>query len=109
MRFAPPAPQATEALPEALPLDVRYEDPHLLVVDKAAGMAVHPAPGTPGGTVVNAVLHHCRLPAMRFLSGSSPPADGGCPTASSCACVSPSRRTVAPAPLSRRVPSTYVP
>ena len=77
VRFAPPAPQATEALPEALPLDVRYEDRHLVVVDKAAGMAVHPAPGTPGGTLVNAVLHHCRLPAMRFLSGSSPSADGG--------------------------------
>ena len=75
--FSPPAPQTTEALPEALPLDVRYEDPHLLVVDKAAGMAVHPAPGTPGGTLVNAVLHHCRLPAMRFLSGSAPSGDGG--------------------------------
>ena len=84
VRFTPPPPQTTEALPEALPLEVRYEDEHLLVVDKAAGMAVHPAPGTPGGTLVNAVLHHCRLPAMRFLSGS-PPADdaAGLPLGSS--------------------------
>jgi 23S rRNA pseudouridine1911/1915/1917 synthase len=53
----PPAPADPE--PEALPLAVLYEDEHLIVVDKAAGMAVHPAPGTPNGTLVNALLHHC--------------------------------------------------
>lgn len=44
---------------EALPLVVLYEDPELIVVDKAAGQVVHPAPGHRGGTLVNALLHHC--------------------------------------------------
>lgn len=43
---------------EELPLDVRYEDDDLIVVMKPAGMVVHPAPGTPGGTLVNALLNH---------------------------------------------------
>ena len=54
----PPA-AAAEPEPQDLPLSILYEDPHLIVVDKAAGMAVHPAPGTPDGTLVNALLHHC--------------------------------------------------
>jgi len=41
-----------------IPLDIRFEDPHLLVVNKRAGMVVHPAPGSPSGTLVNALLHH---------------------------------------------------
>ncbi|USQ96727.1 RluA family pseudouridine synthase [Caulobacter sp. RL271] len=53
----PPAPADPE--PQAIPLAILYEDEHLIVVDKAAGMAVHPAPGTPNGTLVNALLHHC--------------------------------------------------
>lgn len=53
----PPAPADPE--PQALSLSILYEDEHLIVVDKAAGMAVHPAPGTPDGTLVNALLHHC--------------------------------------------------
>ena len=53
----PPAPAEPE--PQALPLSILYEDAHLIVVDKAAGMAAHPAPGTPDGTLVNALLHHC--------------------------------------------------
>lgn len=44
---------------EDIPLDVRFEDSHLLVVNKAAGMVVHPAPGSWDGTLVNALLHHC--------------------------------------------------
>ncbi|MEM8613267.1 MAG: RluA family pseudouridine synthase [Cyanobacteria bacterium P01_H01_bin.105] len=48
-----------ELLPEAIPLDILYEDEHLLVVNKPAGMVVHPAPGHPNGTLVNAVLAHC--------------------------------------------------
>ena len=67
----PPA-AATEARPEAIPLAVVYEDPHLLVVDKPAGLVVHPAPGHASGTLVNAVLHHCGLPGLRF--GASGPA-----------------------------------
>ncbi|MEI7958098.1 MAG: RluA family pseudouridine synthase [Verrucomicrobiota bacterium] len=47
----------TEA--EDLPLEVLYEDDDLLVLNKAAGMVVHPAAGNPSGTIVNALLHHC--------------------------------------------------
>lgn len=45
--------------PEAIPLDIRYEDDDLVVVNKPVGMVVHPAPGTPSGTLVNALLAHC--------------------------------------------------
>lgn len=45
--------------PEDIPLEVIYEDADLIVVNKPAGMVVHPAPGTPSGTLVNALLHHC--------------------------------------------------
>jgi 23S rRNA pseudouridine1911/1915/1917 synthase len=55
-----PPPRPSEVLPEDLPLDVVFEDPHLLVVNKAAGMVVHPAPGHPTGTLVNALLHHVK-------------------------------------------------
>lgn len=44
---------------EAIPLDVVHEDADLIVIDKPAGMVVHPAPGSPAGTLVNALLHHC--------------------------------------------------
>jgi len=45
--------------PEAIPLSILYEDADLIVIDKPAGMVVHPAPGHQGGTLVNALLHHC--------------------------------------------------
>jgi 23S rRNA pseudouridine1911/1915/1917 synthase len=45
--------------PQAIPLTVLFEDADLIVIDKPAGMAAHPAPGTPDGTLVNALLHHC--------------------------------------------------
>lgn len=48
-----------DTLPEDIPLDVVFEDAHLIVVNKPAGMVVHPAPGSPSGTLVNALLHHC--------------------------------------------------
>ncbi len=54
-----PEPAETHMAPEAIPLDIRFEDPDLIVVNKPAGMVVHPAPGTPGGTLVNALLAHC--------------------------------------------------
>lgn len=57
VRMGPPV--CATALPEAIPLDVVYEDAHLIVVMKPAGMVVHPAPGAPAGTLVNALLHHC--------------------------------------------------
>ncbi len=47
------------ALPENIPLDIVYEDEHLLVINKEAGMVVHPAAGNESGTLVNALLHHC--------------------------------------------------
>lgn len=49
-----------EAQPQDIPLDIRYEDDSLLVVNKPRGMVVHPAPGNPDGTLVNALLHHCK-------------------------------------------------
>ncbi|AMV73535.1 RluA family pseudouridine synthase [Desulfuromonas carbonis] len=54
-----PQPQPLAAQPEAIPLTVLYEDAHLIVIDKPAGLVVHPAPGHQGGTLVNALLHHC--------------------------------------------------
>ena len=48
-----------EAVPQEIPLDIIYEDAHLLVVNKPKGMVVHPAPGNPDGTMVNALLWHC--------------------------------------------------
>ena len=51
--------QPIETLAEDIPLSVIWEDGDLIVIDKAAGMVVHPAPGTPDGTLVNALLHHC--------------------------------------------------
>jgi 23S rRNA pseudouridine1911/1915/1917 synthase len=49
----------TELRPEAIALSVIYEDDDLIVIDKPAGMVVHPAPGSPSGTLVNALMHHC--------------------------------------------------
>ena len=54
-----PDPQPIEAQPQNIPLDIVYEDPYLLVVNKPKGMVVHPAPGNPDGTLVNALLYHC--------------------------------------------------
>lgn len=54
-----PQPPATAAEPEAIPLDVVYEDRYLLVINKPRGMVCHPAPGHPRGTLVNAVLARC--------------------------------------------------
>jgi 23S rRNA pseudouridine1911/1915/1917 synthase len=54
-----PPPKPAEVLPETIPLDVLYEDTSLLVVNKAAGMVVHPSQGNVSGTLVNALLAHC--------------------------------------------------
>ncbi len=54
-----PEPEAAEPLPQAMELDVLFEDADLLVVNKPAGMVVHPAPGNPDRTLVNALLAHC--------------------------------------------------
>jgi 23S rRNA pseudouridine1911/1915/1917 synthase len=55
-----PPPRPAEPQPQAIPLNLVYEDAHLVVVDKPAGLVVHPAPGSPDGTLVNALLEHCR-------------------------------------------------
>ena len=55
----PAPPEAMSAEAEDIPLEVVFEDAHLLVLDKPAGLVVHPAPGHPDGTLVNALLHHC--------------------------------------------------
>jgi 23S rRNA pseudouridine1911/1915/1917 synthase len=58
-RLAVPAPVEALPQPQALPLTILFEDAYLVVLDKPAGMAVHPGPGVPDGTLVNALLHHC--------------------------------------------------
>lgn len=55
-----PEPEEIDAVPEDIPLDVVYEDRDLLVINKPSGMVVHPAAGNPSGTLVNALLHHCK-------------------------------------------------
>ncbi|MGH1354302.1 MAG: RluA family pseudouridine synthase [Thalassovita sp.] len=54
-----PEAQEADLVPEDIPLTVIYEDDDLIVVDKPAGMVVHPAPGSPTGTLANALMHHC--------------------------------------------------
>ena len=54
-----PEPEPIDAVPQDIPLDVVYEDGDVIVVNKRAGLVVHPAPGHPDGTLVNALLHHC--------------------------------------------------
>lgn len=59
LTLVPPPPEDAAPWPEAIPLDVFYEDAHLIVLDKPPGLVVHPAPGSPTGTLVNALIHHC--------------------------------------------------
>ena len=57
---SPPPPTVSEVRPQAIPLTVLYEDEQLIVIDKPPGLVVHPAAGNPDGTLVNALLAHCR-------------------------------------------------
>ena len=59
IELPPPGPIVPQ--PEPLPLKIIYEDEELIVVDKPTGLVTHPAPGHPRGTLVNGLLHHCRL------------------------------------------------
>ena len=68
-------PPPIEARPEPIPLDVVYEDDDLLVVNKAAGMVVHPAYGNRTGTLVNALLHHVGGEAISFEDEDEEPDD----------------------------------
>lgn len=54
-----PEPSSVDVAPEEIPLDIVYEDEHVIVINKPRGMVVHPAPGHAGGTLVNALLAHC--------------------------------------------------
>lgn len=54
-----PDPEPVDVIPQNIPLDVVYEDEDVIVVNKPVGLVVHPAPGHPDGTLVNALLHHC--------------------------------------------------
>ncbi len=68
----PPPPPAPSSLdPEAIALAIVYEDDDLLVIDKPAGMVVHPSPGHDSGTLVHAVLHHC--PQLEGVDGEQRP------------------------------------
>ncbi|KAL5200458.1 hypothetical protein ABZP36_021661 [Zizania latifolia] len=72
--------QPLRAEPEDIPLDIVYEDDHLLVVNKPAHMVVHPAPGNANGTLVNAILHHCKISTFTCLARNS--IDDECPDSS---------------------------
>ena len=69
VEIPPPLPAIPE--PEAIPLDIIFEDEHLIVINKAPGMVVHPAPGHYTGTLVNALLHHC--PNLSGIGGVARP------------------------------------
>lgn len=58
--IAPPQPEEVDIIPQDIPLDIIYEDNDVIVVNKPVGMVVHPAPGHPDGTLVNALLYHCK-------------------------------------------------
>jgi len=59
LEVALPDPEPVDVIPQNIPLDVVYEDADVIVVNKPVGMVVHPAPGHPDGTLVNALLYHC--------------------------------------------------
>ncbi len=63
-------------IPEPIPLDIVYEDEDLMVIQKPAGMVVHPGVGHPGGTLVNALAWHLKKPDMPVLPGNSPDRPG---------------------------------
>ncbi|MCT0212688.1 RluA family pseudouridine synthase [Synechococcus sp. CS-1324] len=69
--WMPPPEPLAYLLPQDIPLDVLYEDAHLIVLNKPAGLTVHPAPGNRDGTLVNALLHHC--PDLPGIGGERRP------------------------------------
>ena len=66
-----PVPAQTEYIPESIPLQILYQDSHIVVLNKQAGMVVHPAPGHSRGTLVNALLYHC--PDLEGIGGEIRP------------------------------------
>jgi 23S rRNA pseudouridine1911/1915/1917 synthase len=69
--WMPPPEPLPYLLPQDIPLDVLYEDEHLIVLNKPAGLTVHPAPGNKDGTLVNGLLHHC--PDLPGIGGEMRP------------------------------------
>jgi len=67
----PPPPPETALTPEDIPLEILYQDRAIVVVNKPAGLVVHPAPGNPTGTLVNALLYHC--PDIQAVKGELRP------------------------------------
>lgn len=67
-----PDPEPIDLMPENIPIDIVYEDAHLIVIDKHAGLVVHPTPSTRNGTLVNALLFHCR-DSLSGISGDLRP------------------------------------
>jgi len=70
--LAIPAPEPAHNEPQEIPLPIVFEDEHLLVIDKPAGLVVHPAAGNRDGTLVNALLHHCG-PSLSGIGGVARP------------------------------------
>lgn len=66
-----PGPEPSALTPEDIPLDIRFEDEHLIVVNKPAGLVVHPAHGHLSGTLVNALLYHCK--DLQGIGGTARP------------------------------------
>ncbi len=66
-----PPPEPVELIPEPMDLDILFEDRHLIVINKPAGLVVHPAAGHPSGTLVNGILHHC--PDLGGIGGEMRP------------------------------------
>ena len=66
-----PPPEKIEARPQSIPLEILYEDDDLIVINKSAGMTVHPGAGQREGTLVNALLHHC--PTLSGIGGKERP------------------------------------
>ena len=69
--WMPPPEPLPYLIAQEIPLDVLFEDPHLIVLNKPAGLTVHPAPGNKDGTLVNALLHHC--PDLPGIGGEMRP------------------------------------
>ena len=87
-----PAPAPARPAPQAIPLEIAFEDDHLIVIDKPAGMVVHPGAGSPDGTLVNALLAHCG-DAFRASAASRAPVSSTASTRTPPACWSPPSRT----------------
>ena len=71
IRVAEPRAEAIATKPQAIPLDIVYEDGDLIVINKPAGLVVHPGAGNPEDTLVNALLHHC--PNLSGIGGKERP------------------------------------